>query len=123
MEIYNTDYALYVQDGEHDPKQVTNFTPVIETAYFNLEGPQDIPAYLGIELILEDGSMRRLTLPMTSNLARRIVAEEPRAILLKSSYAPPCPETYCRSAFQDRAPRRVPARSLPAGQWNLPSGG
>ena len=88
MEIYNTDYALYVQDGEHDPKQVTNFTPVIETAYFNLEGPQDIPAYLGIELILEDGSMRRLTLPMTSNLARRIVAEEPRAILLKSSYAP-----------------------------------
>lgn len=88
MEIYSTDYALYVQDGEHDPKQVTNFTPVIETAYFNLEGPQDIPAYLGIELILEDGSMRRLTLPMTSNLARRIVAEEPRAILLKSSYAP-----------------------------------
>ena len=88
MEIYNTYYALYVQDGEHDPKQVTNFTPVIETAYFNLEGPQDIPAYLGIELILEDGSMRRLTLPMTSNRARRIVAEEPRAILLKSSYAP-----------------------------------
>ena len=30
MEICNTDYALYVQDGEHDPKQVTNFTPVIE---------------------------------------------------------------------------------------------
>ena len=79
MEVYNTDYALYVQDGEHEPKQATNFTPVIETAYFNLEGPQDIPAYLGIELILEDGSMRRLTLPMTSNLARRIVAEEPRA--------------------------------------------
>ena len=88
MEVYDIDYTLYVQDREHDPKQVTNFTPVIETAYFNLEGPQDIPAYLGIELILEDGSMRRLTLPMTSNLARRIVAEEPRAILLKSSYAP-----------------------------------
>ena len=88
MEVYNTDYALYVQDGEHEPKQVTNFTPVIETAYFNLEGPQDIPAYLGIELILEDGSMRRLTLPMTSNLARRIVAEEPRAVLLKTGYAP-----------------------------------
>ena len=88
MEVYNTDYALYVQDGEHEPKQATNFTPVIETAYFNLEGPQDIPAYLGIELILEDGSMRRLTLPMTSNLARRIVAEEPRAVLLKTGYAP-----------------------------------
>lgn len=88
MEIYNTGYALYVQDGEHEPKQATNFTPVIETAYFNLEGPQDIPAYLGIELILEDGSMRRLTLPMTSNLARRIVAEEPRAVLLKTGYAP-----------------------------------
>lgn len=88
MEVYNTDYALYVQDGEHEPKQATNFTPVIETAYFNLEDPQDIPAYLGIELILEDGSMRRLTLPMTSNLARRIVAEEPRAVLLKTGYAP-----------------------------------
>lgn len=88
MEVYNTDYALYVQDGEHEPKQATNFTPVIETAYFNLEGPQNIPAYLGIELILEDGSMRRLTLPMTSNLARRIVAEEPRAVLLKTGYAP-----------------------------------
>lgn len=88
MEVYDIDYTLYVQDGEHDPKQATNFTPVIETAYFNLEGPQDIPAYLGIELILEDGSMRRLTLPMTSNLARRIVAEEPRAVLLKTGYAP-----------------------------------
>ena len=62
--------------------------PVIETAYFNLEGPQDIPAHLGIQLILEDGSMRRLTLPMTSNLARSIVAEEPRAVLLKTGYAP-----------------------------------
>ena len=61
---------------------------MIETAYFSLEGPQDIPAYLGIQLILEDGSMRRLTLPMTSNLARRIVAEEPRAVLLKTGYAP-----------------------------------
>ena len=88
MKVYNTDYALYVQDGEHEPKQATNFTPVIETAYFNLDDPQDIPAYLGIELILEDGSMRRLTLPMTSNLARRIVAEEPRAVLLKTGYAP-----------------------------------
>ena len=88
MEIYNIDYNLYVQDGEHEPKQATNFTPVIETAYFSLEGPQDIPAYLGIQLILEDGSMRRLTLPMTSNLARRIVAEEPRAVLLKTGYAP-----------------------------------
>ena len=27
MEVYNTDYALYVQDGEHEPKQATNFTP------------------------------------------------------------------------------------------------
>ena len=62
--------------------------PVIETAYFNLEGPQDISAHLGIQLILEDGSMRRLTLPMTSNLARSIVAEEPRAVLLKTGYAP-----------------------------------
>ena len=88
MEVFNIDYTLYVRDGEHEPKQATNFTPVIETAYFNLEGPQDIPAHLGIQLILEDGSMRRLTLPMTSNLARSIVAEEPRAILLKSSYAP-----------------------------------
>lgn len=88
MEVYNVNYTLYVQDGEHEPKQATNFTPVIETAYFSLEGPQDIPAYLGIQLILEDGSMRRLTLPMTSNLARRIVAEEPRAVLLKTGYAP-----------------------------------
>lgn len=88
MDVYSIDYTLYVQDGEHEPKQATNFTPVIETAYFNLDGPQDIPAYLGIELILEDGSMRRLTLPMTSNLARRIVAEEPRAVLLKTGYAP-----------------------------------
>ncbi len=87
MEVYNIDYALYVQDGEHDPRQMTNFTPVIETAYYPLEGPQDIPAYLGIQLILEDGSLRSLTLPMTSNLARRIVTEEPRAVLLKSSYA------------------------------------
>lgn len=63
MEVYNTDYALYVQDGEHEPKQATNFTPVIETAYFNLEGPQDIPAYLGIELILEDGSCADLPYP------------------------------------------------------------
>lgn len=89
MEIYNIDYNLYVQDGEHESKQMTNFTPVIETAYYPLEGSQDdIPAYLGIQLILEDGSMRRLTLPMTSNLARRIVAEEPRAVLLKTGYAP-----------------------------------
>lgn len=48
MEVFNIDYTLYVRDGEHEPKQATNFTPVIETAYFNLEGPQDIPAYLGI---------------------------------------------------------------------------
>lgn len=89
MEIYNIAYNLYVQDGEHEPKQMTNFTPVIETAYYPLESSQDdIPAYLGIQLILEDGSVRSLTLPMTSNLARSIVAEEPRAILLKSSYAP-----------------------------------
>lgn len=88
MEVFNIDYTLYVRDGEHEPKQATNFTPVIETAYFNLEGPQDIPAHLGIQLILEDGSMRRLTLPMTSNLARSIVAEEPRAVLLKTGYAP-----------------------------------
>ena len=88
MDVYSIDYTLYVQDGEHEPKQATNFTPVIETAYFNLDGPQDIPAYLGIELILEGGSMRRLTLPMTSNLARTIVAEEPRAVLLKTGYAP-----------------------------------
>lgn len=89
MEIYNIDYNLYVQDGEHEPKQMTNFTPVIETAYYPLEGSQDdIPAYLGIQLILEDGSVRSLTLPMTSNLARTIVAEEPRAVLLKTGYAP-----------------------------------
>lgn len=88
MDVYSIDYTLYVQDGEHEPKQATNFTPVIETAYFNLDGPQDIPAYLGMELILEGGSMRRLTLPMTSNLARTIVAEEPRAVLLKTGYAP-----------------------------------
>lgn len=88
MEVFNIDYTLYVRDGEHEPKQATNFTPVIETAYFNLEGPQDIPAYLGIQLILEDGSVRSLTLPMTSNLARTIVAEEPRAVLLKTGYAP-----------------------------------
>ena len=87
MEIHVTNYTLYVQDGEHEPKQITNFTPVIETAYYPLEGPQDIPAYLGIQLILEDGSMRSLTLPMTSNLARKIIAEEPRAVLLKGSYA------------------------------------
>lgn len=89
MEIYSIDYNLYVQDGEHEPKQMTNFTPVIETAYYPLEGSQDdIPAYLGIQLILEDGSVRSLTLPMTSNLARTIVAEEPRAVLLKTGYAP-----------------------------------
>ena len=88
MDVYSIDYTLYVQDGEHEPKQATNFTPVIETAYFNLDGPQDIPAYLGIQLILEDGSVRSLTLPMTSNLARTIVAEEPRAVLLKTGYAP-----------------------------------
>ena len=88
MKIYNIDYTLYVQDGERDPNQITNFTPVIETVYYPMEGPQDIPAYLGIQLILEDGSMRNLTLPMTSNLARRIVAEEPRAVLLKTSYTP-----------------------------------
>lgn len=89
MEFYSIDYTLYVQDGEHDPRQMTNFTPVIETAYYPLEGSQDdIPAYLGIQLILEDGSMRKLTLPMTSNLARSIVAEEPRAVLLKTGYAP-----------------------------------
>ena len=89
MEIYSIDYNLYVQDGEHESKQMTNFTPVIETAYYPLEDSQDdIPAYLGIQLILEDGSMRRLTLPMTSNLARTIVAEEPRAVLLKTGYAP-----------------------------------
>ena len=89
MEVYNTDYTLYVQDGEHEPRQMTNFTPVIETAYYPLDGSQDdIPAYLGIQLILEDGSMRRLTLPMTSNPARSIVAEEPRAVLLKTGYAP-----------------------------------
>ena len=89
MEFYNINYTLYVQDGEHEPKQMTNFTPMIETAYYPLEGSQDdIPAHLGIQLILEDGSMRRLTLPMTSNLARRIVAEEPRAVLLKTGYAP-----------------------------------
>lgn len=89
MEIYNIAYNLYVQDGEHEPKQMTNFTPVIETAYYPLEGSQDdIPAYLGIQLILEDGSVRSLTLPMTSNLARTIVAEEPRAVLLKTGYAP-----------------------------------
>ena len=69
MEIYNIAYNLYVQDGEHEPKQMTNFTPVIETAYYPLESSQDdIPAYLGIQLILEDGSVRSLTLPMTSNL-------------------------------------------------------
>ena len=85
MEIYNIAYNLYVQDGEHEPKQMTNFTPVIETAYYPLESSQDdIPAYLGIQLILEDGSVRSLTLPMTSNLARTIVAEEPRAVLLSS---------------------------------------
>lgn len=88
MKICVIDYTLYVQDGEHEPKKITNFTPVIETAYYPLEGPQDIPAYLGIQLILEDGSMRSLTLPMTSNLARSIVAEEPRAVLLKGSYTP-----------------------------------
>ena len=89
MEIYNIAYNLYVQDGEHEPKQMTNFTPVIETAYYPLESSQDdIPAYLGIQLILEDGSVRSLTLPMTSNLARTIVAEEPRAVLLKTGYAP-----------------------------------
>ena len=89
MEIYNIDYNLYVQDGEHEPRQMTNFTLVIETAYYPLEGSQDdIPAYLGIQLILEDGSVRSLTLPMTSNLARTIVAEEPRAVLLKTGYAP-----------------------------------
>ena len=89
MEIYNIYYNLYVQDGEHEPKQMTNFTPVIETAYYPLEGSQDdIPAYLGIQLILEDGSVRSLTLPMTSNLARTIVAKEPRAVLLKTGYAP-----------------------------------
>ena len=88
MDVYSIDYTLYVQDGEHEPKQATNFTPVIETAYFNLDGPQDIPASLGIQLILEDGSVRSLTLPMTSNLARTIVAEEPRAVLLKTGYAP-----------------------------------
>lgn len=89
MEVYNTDYTLYVQDGEHEPRQMTNFTPVVETAYYPLDDSQDdIPAYLGFQLILEDGSMRRLTLPMTSNLARRIVAEEPRAVLLKTSYTP-----------------------------------
>ena len=65
MEIYNIAYNLYVQDGEHEPKQMTNFTPVIETAYYPLESSQDdIPAYLGIQLILEDGSVRSLTLPM-----------------------------------------------------------
>ena len=47
MEVYNTDYALYVQDGEHEPKQATNFTPVIETAYFNLEDPQGHPGISG----------------------------------------------------------------------------
>lgn len=89
MDVYSIDYTLYVQDGEHEPKQMTNFTPVIETAYYPLEGSQDdIPAYLGIQLILEDGSVRSLTLPMTSNLARTIVAEEPRAVLLKTGYAP-----------------------------------
>lgn len=89
MEIYSIDYNLYVLDGEHEPRQMTNFTPVVETAYYPLDDSQDdIPAYLGIQLILEDGSMRRLTLPMTSNLARRIVAEEPRAVLLKTSYTP-----------------------------------
>ena len=89
MEIYNIDYNLYVQDGEHEPRQMTNFTLVIETAYYPLEGSQDdIPAYLGIQLILEDGSVRSLTLPMTSNLARTIVTEEPRAVLLKTGYAP-----------------------------------
>ena len=87
MVIDSKDYALYVQDGEHEPQQITNFTPVIETAYFNLDGPQDIPIYLGIQLILEDGSTRSLTLPMTSNLARKIIAEDPRAMLLKGSYA------------------------------------
>ena len=47
MEIYNIAYNLYVQDGEHEPKQMTNFTPVIETAYYPLESSQDdIPAYL-----------------------------------------------------------------------------
>ena len=29
MEIYNIDYNLYVQDGEHEPKQMTNFTRTI----------------------------------------------------------------------------------------------
>ena len=45
MDVYSIDYTLYVQDGEHEPKQMTNFTPVIETAYYPLEGSQDdIPA-------------------------------------------------------------------------------
>ena len=30
MEVYNIDYVLYVRDGEHEPKQITNFTLVPE---------------------------------------------------------------------------------------------
>ena len=64
MDVYSIDYTLYVQDGEHEPKQMTNFTPVIETAYYPLEGSQDdIPAYLGIQLSASAAFTCRATAP------------------------------------------------------------
>lgn len=103
MEIYNIDYNLYVQDGEHEPKQMTNFTPVIETAYYPLEGSQDgIPGYPADFR----GRFRAQPYPAhdlksgTHNCRRRAARCAPQDRLCTSR-----PEVHRRPAFQNWAPR------------------
>ena len=81
--LYEVDENLYTR-----PKQLTNFVPEIMTAYYPLADNQQFPQALDVRITWVDHTQRRLILPMSRSLAASIRNAEPRAVLLKTGYAP-----------------------------------
>ncbi len=87
MYIFATDKVLYL-DNDGTPKQLTNFVPQLCVSFYTAGVDSPLPEVLEVNITLEDGTERLLTLPMSENLPRDITKQDPRAIEYKRSYAP-----------------------------------
>lgn len=87
MYIFATDKVLYL-DNDGTPKQLTNFVPQLCVPFYTAGVDSPLPEVLEVNITLEDGTERLLTLPMSENLPRDITKQDARAIEYKRAYSP-----------------------------------